>query len=290
MKHPVTWLARIWTMVWKTALFFLLWGILLAPFVVPFNTTFASIQQTHPLELRLFYEVSGAITILAVAWFMAHFIDRRSFRTLGFTTERWIRDLLLGFSIGACWLAISVTIVWLAGFVQIQPAAAMSGSFLAWSAAALGFNTVTQEVLARSYILQTIRSQTNATTSVIVTAVLFMAYHAGAYHGSWLPPINVFLAGILFGMAYQLTGNLWLPIGIHFIWNFLIGPVLGLTLSGNSQAYSRWQLLTVQGPSWVTGGAFGLEGGIAVTLTTLLCIVVLLILFRARWSAPRITR
>jgi hypothetical protein len=114
MKHPVTLFARIWTTAWKTALFFVLWGILLAPFVVPFSTKFSSIQQTHPLGLRLFHEFSGAITILAVSWFMAHFIDRRSFRTLGFSTEHWVRDLLLGFSIGACWLAISVAIVWLA--------------------------------------------------------------------------------------------------------------------------------------------------------------------------------
>ena len=220
---------------------------------------------------------------------MAHFIDRRSFITLGFSTDYWIRDLFLGVNLGTGWLALSLAFLWFAGRLQVQPAVVMSGSFLVWTAAALIFNTVAQEVLARSYIFQTIRSQTNATASVIVTAILFMAYHAGAYHGSWLPAFNVFLAGILFGMAYQLTGNLWLPIGIHFIWNFLSGPVLGLTVSGNSQAYSRWHLLTVQGPAWLTGGAFGLEGGLVVTLTTLLGIVVLFILFRGRSGARRIT-
>jgi uncharacterized protein len=290
MKQPVTWFARIWIVVWKTGLFFVLWGILLAPFIVPFASKFELIRKTHPLQLQLFIEISGALTILAVAWFMAHFIDRRSFKTLGFSTDHWIRDLLLGFGIGTGWLAISVAILWLARMVQVQPAVVISGSFLTWTAAALSFNTVTQEVLARSYILQTIRSQTNATISIIATAVLFMAYHAGAYDGSWLPPLNVFLAGILFGMVYQLSGNLWLPIGIHFAWNFLIDPLLGLNVSGNSQAYRRWQLLIVQGPTSLTGGVFGLEGGLVVTLTTLLSIVVLLIFFRSQSAALRITR
>jgi membrane protease YdiL (CAAX protease family) len=192
-------------------------------------------------------------------------------------------------SLGAAWAAISVAILWLANCTQVQADVVMSGSFLAWTGAALCFNTVTQEVLARSYIFQTIRSQTNDTISVIATAVLFMAYHVGAYDGSWLPPFNVFLAGILFGMAYLLTGNLWLPIGIHFIWNYLIGPVLGLNISGDSLAYSRWRLLTVHGPSTLTGGAFGLEGGLVVTLTTLLSIVVLFIFFRGRSAVQRLT-
>jgi uncharacterized protein len=289
MKQSAPWLARTWTIFWKSGLFFILWGTLLAPLIVPFSARFKLIQQTHPLQIRIFVEGSGAMTILAAAWIMVHFIDRRSFKTLGFSTDYWIRDLLLGFCVGASWLAISVTILWLAHCVQAQPDVVMSGSFLAWTGAALIVNTVTQEVLARSYILQTIRSQTNATISVLATAVLFMAYHAGTYDGSWLPPLNVFLAGVVFGMAYQLTGNLWLPIGIHFIWNFLIGPVLGLTISGNSQDYSRWHLLTIQGPASLTGGVFGLEGGLVVTLTTLLSIGVLLICFRSRSAARRIS-
>jgi uncharacterized protein len=284
MEKTVTWSARMWTVVWKTGLFFVLWGILLAPFMVPFASKFESIRHAHPLQLQFYFEISGALTILAVVWFMAHFFDRRSFISVGFATDHWIRDLLLGLSVGTAWLAISVAILWLARGVQVEPGVVMSGSFLAWTAATLIINTVTQEVLARSYIFQIIRSQTNATIAVIATAILFMAYHAGAYHGSWLPPLNVFLAGILFGMAYQLTGNLWLPIGIHFAWNYLISPVLGLAVSGNSQIWSRWQLMTLQGPTSLSGGTFGLEGGLVVTLTTLLGIVVLLIFFRGRSS------
>jgi uncharacterized protein len=287
MEKTVTRFVRIWTVVWKTGLFFVLWGMLLAPFMVPFAAKFESIRQTHPLRLQLYFEVTGALTILAVAWFMAHVIDRRSFATLGFAADHWIRDLLLGFGVGTCWLAVSVAILWLARGVQVESGAVMSESFLAWAAAALFINTVTQEVLARSYIFQTIRSQTNATVAVLATALLFMAYHAAAYHGSWLPPLNVFLAGIMFGMAYQLSGNLWLPIGIHFAWNFLISPVLGLAVSGNSQTWSRWQLMTLQGPTSLSGGAFGLEGGLVVTLTTLLGIVLLFIFFRGRLATAR---
>jgi uncharacterized protein len=282
MKRTATWLSPIWTIVWKSLLFFILWGILLAPFIVPFATRIEQARQTSPLQLQLVADVCTALTLLASAWILAHFIDRRSFVSLGFSPDHWIRDLLQGLGLGTVWLALSVAVLWLAGSAEARPAGVMSMSVLAWTGAALIFNTVAQEVLARSYIFQTIRSQTNATVAVIVTAILFMAYHAGAYHGSWLPACNVFAAGILFGMAYQLTGNLWLPMGIHFIWNFLVGPVLGLSVSGNTQLRGGWQLLTLQGPDWLTGGAFGLEGGLAVTLTTILGIVVFFVLTRGR--------
>lgn len=287
MKRTMTWQSPIWTIIWKAGLFFVLWGMLLAPFIVPFAARLQQAQQTFPLQLRLFFDVATALTLLAVAWFMAHFIDHRSFVTLGFSPDHWIRDLLLGLSLGAGWLALSVAVLWFARWAQIQPAGVLSGSVLAWSGTALVFNTVAQEVLARSYIFQTIRSQTNATVAVMVSAILFMAYHAGAYQGAWLPAVNVFAASILFGVAYQLTGNLWLPIAMHFSWNFLLGPVLGLAVSGNTQLKSGWQLLTVQGPTGLTGGAFGMEGGLVVTLTTLLGIGALFILFRganSEWS------
>ncbi len=266
----------------------MLWGLLLAPFVVPFASRFGQLQQTFALQFRLLMETSGAATILAVAWFMAHFIDRRSFVSLGFSPMRWIRDLLTGLGIGAAWLAFSLIVLGVTGSLQVQPSAMMSVPVLAWSAAALLLNTVTQEVLTRSYIFQTIRSHTNVTTAVIASATLFMAYHAGAYHGAWLPAFNVFAAGILFGLAYLLTDNLWLPIGIHFIWNFLVGPVLGLSVSGNTQLKESWHLVTLQGPVWLTGGAFGLEGGLAVTFTTFLGIIVLLILSRRKTAAQHV--
>ncbi|MCX6132168.1 MAG: type II CAAX endopeptidase family protein [Ignavibacteriales bacterium] len=285
MKQTMTWFTRTWIILWKTGLFFVLWGLLLAPFVIPFGARFEQLQQTSALQLRMYLEAAGVSTILAVAWFMTHFIDRRSFLSLGFSPDRWIRDLLAGLGIGAAWLTLSLVVMWISGSLQVQRGADISVSVLAWSAAGLLLNTVTQEVLVRSYIFQTIRSQTNVTAAIIASAVLFMAYHAGAYHGTWLPAFNVFAAGILFALAYQLTGNLWLPIGIHFIWNFLIDPVLGLSVSGTTQLKERWQLVTLQGSAWLTGGAFGLEGGLAVTVTTWLGILMLFVLLRRQTAA-----
>lgn len=90
--------------------------------------------------------------------------------------------------------------------------------------------------------------------------------------GSWLAALNTFEAGILFRVAYVVSRNLWLPIAIHFAWNFMLGPVLGLSVSGQNPFPVTWQLLKMEGPSLLTGGNFGLEGSIIVTVTTAMII------------------
>ena len=140
-------------------------------------------------------------------------------------------------------------------------------------------NTVTQEVLARGYIFQTIASKTSPTWAIFFSAVLFVLYHAGGLRGAPLATINVFGAGVLFGVAFHLSGNLWLPISIHFAWNFLLGPVLGLSISGHAWR-NGWRLLAIQGPSLFTGGAFGLEGSLVVTLTTVLSTALIVVWYR----------
>ena len=61
-----------------------------------------------------------------------------------------------------------------------------------------------------------------------------------------------------------------MPVGIHFAWNFLLGPTLGLTVSGTSHFGNNWQVFSLTGPAYFTGGSFGFEGGLIVTLTTAL--------------------
>jgi len=153
-------------------------------------------------------------------------------------------------------------------------------SALIIAAAAMILNTVTQEVLERGYVFQTIQAQSNGTWAVSVTAIIFVLYHAAGFQESWLPALNVFLAGILFGIAYYLSGTLWLPIAMHFAWNFLLGPVLGLSVSGQDLANS-WHIFTLQRPTLFVGGEFGVEGSLVVTLITIFGIGVLL-----RWH-PR---
>lgn len=150
------------------------------------------------------------------------------------------------------------------------------------------FNTITQELLVRGFVLQTIGAHASAVAAAIGSS-LFVLPHAPAFRGAWLPAVNVFAAGLLFAIAYLKTSGLWLPIGIHFSWNLLLGPVLGGVVSGGNSLRQGWQMLEVHGPPSWTGGYFGLEGGAAVTISTVIVAIALASWARSRRLDPSTT-
>ncbi|HVS64267.1 MAG TPA: type II CAAX endopeptidase family protein [Thermoanaerobaculia bacterium] len=253
---------------WRVTLFFVVFGLMGALFIVPFASVLSAWRDMFPIRVQMYGDVTVAVAMLASTWIMTRFVDGRPFLTIGFAPSQAPRDLAAGLAVGAVWLAMSVGAAWLAGWASPRFPVTGSSSQLLGTLTALLFNILTQQLLLCGYIFQTIRARTSFTVALLVSAALFSALHAGAFHGTWLPFVNVFGAGALFCLAYGITGNLWFPIGIHFAWNSLLGPVLGLTVSGSDQLSIGWRVFQVEGPALFTGGAFGLEGGLVVTITT----------------------
>jgi hypothetical protein len=75
-------------------------------------------------------------------------------------------------------------------------------------------------------------------------------------------------AGILLAGAYVVSRRLWLPIGLHFGWNFALGGIFGLAVSGNR--VEGWLQCRLEGPEWLTGGIFGLEASLVTIIMGLL--------------------
>jgi len=258
-------------------LFLLIWALLLAPFIVPLSPSLAEWEHFYPLRVQLYRDLVGAVTMLVATWVMTRFVDRRPLATIGFDYHRFLRDFLPGFAVGSGWLAVSLGSVWAAGWLAPQPNVVVAWSNLPATAVSVFLNVLTQQLLLCGYVFQTIQARTNPVVAVLISALLFSAYHAGAFQGSWLAPLNVFLAGLLFCLAYRSTGNLWFPIAIHFAWNYFLGPVMGLTVSGSNHLGSGVQVFILKGPALFSGGTFGLEGGLIITLTTVIIIMAMLL-------------
>jgi hypothetical protein len=126
-----------------------------------------------------------------------------------------------------------------------------------------------------------IQGQFGVLSGVIGSAVFFLALHLGAIQSAILPAVSLFAAGILLGTCYAVSGNLWLPLALLFGWNYLQGPVLGLTVSGQTLD-AGWRLFKLVGPAFVTGGKFGVEGGVIAIFITILGTPIVLLAFRSR--------
>jgi hypothetical protein len=81
----------------------------------------------------------------------------------------------------------------------------------------------------------------------------------------------------MFGASYIYSRSLWLPIAIHFSWNFVQSGIFGAITSGNEKTSSLFNT-HISGAELITGGAFGPEGTIQATLFWLLVSIIFMVL------------
>lgn len=137
-----------------------------------------------------------------------------------------------------------------------------------------------EELLFRGYAFQKLH-RWNRAVALLVVALLFALLHVNNAAVSWLGLANIFLGGLLLGLAYERYGRLWFPIGLHLAWNVMSGPILGHEVSG----YESMATVFVErgdGSLLLTGGEFGIEGSIWMTLTEAAAILLLLHMIRKR--------
>jgi hypothetical protein len=78
--------------------------------------------------------------------------------------------------------------------------------------------------------------------------------------------LNLFLFG-LFAALYSLAEEgIWGICGLHAVWNWVQGNIFGLEVSGLRPPGGSLLILEERGPDLITGGAFGPEGGLMITL------------------------
>jgi hypothetical protein len=98
-----------------------------------------------------------------------------------------------------------------------------------------------------------------------VSSAFFGLAHLGNAHDTWISTVNTMLIGIPLSIAYLRTRSLWVPLGMHFIWNYVQGFVFGLPLSGLRLSTSLLKA-QVHGAAWLTGSDYGPEGGLLCTV------------------------
>ena len=196
----------------------------------------------------------------------------------------WPRDLglgkllphtMLGWLIGFVYMTlVSSTIVAL-GNATVDVRGTVWEEICWWL---LVFLTVAvgEEMIFRGIIFRQIDERWNTWTALIVSALLFGFIHLPNNGATWWSSLAIAIeAGLMLGAAYKWSGSLWLPIGIHWAWNYVQGNVFGLAVSGTDAGHTILNT-TVSGPDIITGGAFGPEASIiSVILGALLTVVFL---------------
>ncbi|WP_410569016.1 CPBP family intramembrane glutamic endopeptidase [Amycolatopsis sp. cmx-4-61] len=121
---------------------------------------------------------------------------------------------------------------------------------------------VTEELLFRGILFRFAEKWTGTWLALVLTGVLFGLMHLVNPHATLWGALAIAIeAGGLLTAAYVATRKLWLPIGLHFGWNFAAAGIFGTEVSGNGTPQGLLDAVT-SGPSIITGGDFGPEGSL----------------------------
>lgn len=218
----------------------------------------------------LVLSVSTATAFLASVMMLV-FVDKRDWRSLGigFRTgagREWLAGALIGFIMLSVIALVFLFFGWANYSLRTTDWQSIVIGLLAYLTLYL-LVAFHEEILFRGYLFQSLTEGIGPFWGTVSFSVLFGLAHAGNPNVSLFGLINITLAGILLSLAYLRRLSLWLPIGIHFAWNFTQGYIWGLPVSGTQTVFAFLQSSSF-GPEWLTGGAFGPEGGLLCTLMT----------------------
>ena len=136
-----------------------------------------------------------------------------------------------------------------------------------------------EEIMFRGYMIPAFANRYKRVVAVAVSSILFSAFHSLNKGYTPLASVNLAIIAVLFALIYFLTDDIWMTSAIHTAWNLTQGNIYGLQVSGNNAANSV--IMTVYDKNYsalITGGDFGPEGGLAVTIVTAACIIIVSIL------------
>ena len=228
--------------------------------------------------------ISAAVLFASAAlagWACGACLEKLPFGSLGWSLHRgWLRNAAIGSLVGALSLFLAVALAMISRGLKFSPdsvAATSIATTVLASAAVFIFSAAAEEVLFRGYPLQTLTRANLAWLGVALTSVPFAAVHLKNPNVSPVFTfINTTLAGVWLAVAYLRTRSLWFPLGIHWSWNWAQASLLGLPVSGiNNLAPAPLLHSMNAGPAWLTGGAYGIEGGAACSVALVISTVVI---------------
>jgi len=225
---------------------------------------------------------TGAVFFSALAsnWLTLRIYENSHIVSLGLWLNRagWINLGwgLIGGIVSAC-LVLLPPLAAGAAHLAPEPSEPPSAGTILFVMGLLALGAAGEELFFRGYGFQRLLASLGPYATILPVGVVFAFLHELNPNASPFGIANTAGFGILFGYAYLRSRDLWLPIGLHFGWNFTL-PLFGVNVSGLRINVTGHEMTWTAGRLW-SGGDYGPEA-------SLLTSVVLVLLFVAIAKAP----
>ena len=217
------------------------------------------------MGVEMYVELAAAIGATAI---MVRSIDRRSWGAVGMdrTAARW-RPLLFGWCVGTAAIGFTCVALAAAGLLHFVPATTGAS----WIGAAVRVTLVlvaaalAEEMIFRGYLLTVVKESVGARAAVVLTSGVFGLVHLTNPDATALSLAIVTLSGLLLATVRLALDSLYAAFMTHLAWNWVMAVPLHAPVSGLHFESPGYEAVTT-GPSWLSGGAWGPEGGLVAAL------------------------
>lgn len=237
------------------------------------ETSLAAIRTDGYTIFSLF---ATAVTLVIVLLF-CKLIQKRKLSSLGFVKQGAAKEYLKGMILGFVMFSAAVLICVLTGALKLSGFGDNFGLpvFLLFTAGYM-IQGMEEEVLCRGYFMVSLGRRYPMAVAACINSAAFAALHLLNPGIAPLAIVNLFLFGLFASICFIKTENIWMVGAIHSVWNLVQGNVYGIKVSGLETSCSLFSSTAAEGRALFHGGAFGLEGGLAVTIILTAAILIFL--------------
>jgi uncharacterized protein len=215
--------------------------------------SFALMEAMLPKEMVSAWSNLVAAVVCAIGyWVYANLVERRDVNELSCSGAmgEWARGAALGVLLSM----LTLGPLWGLGVFRLEGVG--DGFRLVMMIPEMVLVAVFEELLIRGVVFRIAEEAWGSRRALLFATVLFVAAHLPG-EISLMGVLVTAAASVAFTAAYQLSRRLWLPIGMHFAWNYLFSAVFSVPVSGHEA--KGWLLGSMSGPEWLSGGAYGVE-------------------------------
>jgi membrane protease YdiL (CAAX protease family) len=224
------------------------------------------------------------VASISLVYYFTVVIVGKRWVSVGLKTGFVLRDIMTGVMTGFAMMAVAFFVLVYTRQVEIMGTDPDFRNSL-WTLGTFLLVGVFEEVLLRGYVLNNLLVSFNKLTALLISSGIFAVLHLGNPGIDMTGFLGLFFAGLLLGCCYLFTGNLWLPVALHFSWNFF-QSFFGFNVSG--QDFYSFFITGFSRENIWNGGHFGFEGSVLSLLFQALAIVIILYLLRNRVAASNL--
>jgi uncharacterized protein len=222
--------------------------------------------------------ISEAAAAVFIYIFLFSFYEKRKITELSYSS--FGSNANLGFFTGFILQSLFIFVIFIAGtytIVQVNPFGDMVPAFIA--ALTAGF---VAEIIIIGIVFRLIEKQFGTALSLTIMIILFIIAHSGVKNGNLVSVLSTSInAGLLLPAAYIFSRNLWVPIFLHFAWDFTEPGIYGAINPSISITKSLFDS-KITGPRLITGGPLGPQNSIQALIICLITGILFLLLAKKK--------